>query len=204
MIKAFRKTAITYAVLVVILAFAVVVVVYFLIESRTESRYSNLVSIQKQTIEALEQQQGVLALDTDISGSSIQATTSEQLEESKEPELLKSGQLTADYFNGVSLRISDLVTGTNPWIRDKTFENCVLYGPSMLIIKSKVTIAGSIFSGTPESIFPKFHESQLGLIGVIALENVSFKNCRFIGIGIIAPRDFVDTLRSGKSVNTKK
>ena len=66
MIKAFRKSAIAYAIIVF-------VVFYFLLawraESAAETKYIDLLDIKDRTIDALQTQQGVLALDTDISGS---------------------------------------------------------------------------------------------------------------------------------------
>ena len=108
-------------------------------------------------------------------------------------------QLIGKYLDGLDFRIYDLARETVV-IRNRTIQNCRIYGPAVLLLKSG-TIGQCIFDADPtksaeevvNSLYIPLIKSKV-IYGVIAVENVDFKNCEFHGIAFMGPDELKDML----------
>jgi hypothetical protein len=103
-----------------------------------------------------------------------------QLQTTGPPEL-------GSYLRGLSIRISDLAR-EDIVIRDRTFEDCYIYGPAILVPHGMGMFHECGFEGDTSSLFITIAEER-SVIGVIALENCIFRRCHFRKIGFIVTPD---------------
>jgi hypothetical protein len=90
---------------------------------------------------------------------------------------------TKSQFSHERIRIADLPLEQNLFLRDKSFEDCVLAGPALLAPFRDVTFDHCGFGGDPESIVwtipnPKF------VVGAIGIERCTFRRCTFEAVGL--------------------
>ncbi len=72
-------------------------------------------------------------------------------------------------------------------IKDKVFEDCHIFGPALIFGLESLTLEYSDLGGTADQLFIEV-QSDRALIGVIGCKNVTFRRCKFHGIGIIHVR----------------
>ena len=63
------------------------------------------------------------------------------------------------YLRGLTIRLADLARD-DTFIRDRTFEDCHLYGPAMLLLSGVGILAGCHFDATPEAICITISEAR--------------------------------------------
>ena len=101
-------------------------------------------------------------------------------------------------ITGQPVQLSEYVSWDTPVIRGRTFENCTIYGPAILVSLSPSNVlANSGFDGTPEStIWVVDADERPQLSGAIGMIDCVFRNCRFRNVGlVITPEQLDDTLR---------
>lgn len=106
-----------------------------------------------------------------------------------------------DHFDGVALALfevfrANLMATHQPVIENKTFTNCVIEGPAVLLALSGVEFDAcnlGVLNDDPRSLLlmPMAKNRVTGAIG--------FKNCRFVGctffaIGYTGPDGFIDQM----------
>lgn len=97
-------------------------------------------------------------------------------------------------YESQTLRLADLVV-TGDRIVGKTFSNCLLVGPIMLVPLEGVTISGCHFPGTPEEIVIVI-DGPRRLFGAVGVEHCAFYGCRFSDVGFIGGPEFLDAFNS--------
>lgn len=111
---------------------------------------------------------------------------------------------------GESIRIHELLEGESVVIENREFEDCEIVGPA-LIFPMGCTFDSCGFAGDVDAILwevplrkvteirsdgteASFYEGPVK-VGAIAVRNCKFLRCRFRGIGITGPPDFVQQFR---------
>ncbi len=94
------------------------------------------------------------------------------------------------------VRVHEAITsrGIPSFIEDVEFVDCEIYGPAIIAALGDVTIDNCDFDAPPEVLFIEA-EPNRPYIGVIALKNVRFFECRFHNIGIIAPHETIEQFK---------
>jgi len=81
-------------------------------------------------------------------------------------------------------------------ISHRTFERALVLGPAVLALQNNVSFLTGSFAGHPDAMFIEVPEGKW-VQGVIILEDVTFRDCRFENIGIIGTREQIEQIRSG-------
>lgn len=85
-----------------------------------------------------------------------------------------------------SFRIVD-VPRDGLFIRGRTFQDCTIYGPSILYPMG-TSFEHCRFDGELDSVFWEIAPSQKSGIGVIGVEDCHFIRCTFVGVGLAGDR----------------
>jgi len=108
---------------------------------------------------------------------------------------------SADRFENQAISLFELfkaslgATGQMP-VRGKTFINCTIEGPAVLLALGGVDFDGCDLgpsNGDPASLILR-PVSKKGVTGVIAVENCSFKDCNFFAVGYTGPEAFISRM----------
>jgi len=103
------------------------------------------------------------------------------------------------YFSKKIIRVADLIHGSDYLIEDKTFEDCILYGPGVIGFigeKSKpMRLNFCSFDGDKESLLIEVPDNRK-IIGAIGFRGCTLVRCRFIGLGIVGNKEMIDYFRS--------
>jgi ABC-type glycerol-3-phosphate transport system permease component len=96
----------------------------------------------------------------------------------------------------LQINVADLVR-SDIVVRNKTFENCYLYGPAIITPTGDyTTFSKNYFDAPADSIFITISEDRF-VSGAIGFENCQFIGCHFVKIGIIGNSDlkqkFIET-----------
>lgn len=90
-----------------------------------------------------------------------------------------------------SFRLIDLVE-EEPVIMGKTFEDCTIYGPAVLLPVERTIMEHNSFNGTSEGIFWEIPDDRNYIIGAVGLVDCTFRRCNFHGIGISGKRPLLE------------
>lgn len=126
---------------------------------------------------------------------------SHSLYANKTPKFATPDKLTQSVLTSRDVRVADL-TRESPTIRYKTFVNCTIYGPAMILINNPNYFSDVGIEGTMESCLVETTNRRL--IGVIVLESCTFKNCKFRNVGFIGDPERMAILRTLISAAQKK
>jgi hypothetical protein len=85
--------------------------------------------------------------------------------------------------------------GPLPMIDGVEFEDCEILGPAIVVPLDTVAFESSSFDGPPEAWLWEVPPDR-PLVGVIGLTNVRFYKCRFRHVGIAAPAEIIEQIRS--------
>jgi hypothetical protein len=77
--------------------------------------------------------------------------------------------------------VQDVVVG-------RTFEDCTIYGPAVLLPLDENTFEHNTFEANPDALFWELPEDRTQLIREIGLSDCAFRRCVFRRIGIAAKR----------------
>ncbi len=97
----------------------------------------------------------------------------------------RAEQLTGKYISGQTFNLSAIVH--DGAIKDKTFNDCDIYGPAVIFIEGVFTFHECTFDGKPEEIF--IGVDQKSIVGPIHVLNGAFRKCRLHKIGIIGNKE---------------
>jgi hypothetical protein len=100
------------------------------------------------------------------------------------------------YIRGRTLRIAELARD-DLIIRSRTFEDCDIYGPAVLIAVGTGIMQECGFEGDAETVFWEIPAERVRIAGAIALEDCVFRRCRFSKIGLAGTREFIKKAREG-------
>jgi len=105
-----------------------------------------------------------------------------------------ASELASNYISGRTVRLTDLVPDlpAAPVIRGKTFENCDILGPAVVVSKMSSLYESTFIFGEKERDVFIETPSNDELHGVIGLERCVFRECIFLRVGFIAPKDQID------------
>jgi hypothetical protein len=105
------------------------------------------------------------------------------------------GDLLGKSIRGLTFRLTDLPL-IQDTIRDRTFDECDIYGPAIIFIVSPAEFTKCHFHGDPELMFWMPGPGQKGMLGAIAFQNCIFRRCRLIGIGFTGDREVLEFMRT--------
>jgi hypothetical protein len=101
-----------------------------------------------------------------------------------------------------SFRIVDLAEEIDPIIRGRTFEDCTIYGPAVVLPLDYITLEHNSFDGAPEAVLWEIPDERAVIIGAIGLIDCIFRRCRFQGIGVAGKRPFIERFIKGLGTST--
>jgi hypothetical protein len=93
------------------------------------------------------------------------------------------------------VRLAELAAKSSS-IEDVEFDDCELLGPAVVAPLENLTIDGSNFDAPPEALFIEVEDGRY-VVGVIALRNVTIRNCRIRNVAILGTRESIAAFRSG-------
>lgn len=85
-----------------------------------------------------------------------------------------------------------------PIVRDKVYQDVDIWGPALIAPMGNSTFNNCSFNGDVESLLWEVDPGSL-LIGVIGVQNCSFINCNFKGIGIAGTPEILEDFRRALS-----
>lgn len=104
----------------------------------------------------------------------------------------------ASRFEHMKVRLSSLIDADDPVIRDVTFFDCTILGPAVIAPTGSGQITHSSFDSEPNGLFWTTADVwPLKPSGVIIALNCTFDYCKFVGVGIAAPREHLDKMKTG-------
>lgn len=127
-----------------------------------------------------------------IGGSRVEPTQ----KDNAAPRVAASPLALRRVFENEDIKLADLLLPGEFILDGRTFVNCVLRGPAMLVLINKVHFSRVILeSGSPES---HFVETSLPVVsGTLGLHDCRFDNCRLKGVGFIgSPESIVRAKRA--------
>ena len=103
--------------------------------------------------------------------------------------------LLETYFTKKIIRVADLIHGRTYVVEAKTFEDCIIYGPGVVIFRARIParLIGCEFEGDPRSLFITVDEDR-HVIGAVGFPACNFTRCKFIGIGIVDTKDGIEKM----------
>ena len=106
-------------------------------------------------------------------------------------------ELEMPYITGKTFRLVDLATLTGV-IKEKTVEDCEIWGPAMVGFNAQATIGACGFDGPPDAVFVVVSPEQQRALGVLSLQgHCVFRRCTMRGIALLGTRAQVDAARWG-------
>ncbi len=94
------------------------------------------------------------------------------------------------------VRLADVALTTSA-VQNRVFVECLILGPAVVAPLEALTISGCSFDGTSESMFLLLPEEQNTVMGVIALYNAHFYDCRFQNVAILGKAAALEQFRQG-------
>jgi hypothetical protein len=101
-----------------------------------------------------------------------------------------AAELGSSYIRDRTVRISEVPLVDQVLIRGKTFENCTILGPAVLVSAGPTSYLHSTFVGTPQTIFWEHPDGRV--VGAIGTDQVNFITCWLQGIGLAGPAEDIE------------
>lgn len=111
-----------------------------------------------------------------------------------QPQTRESSWLAEVYLSHRSFRIYDIPRDDDGIIRNRTFEDCDIYGPAVLVPLSG-RLDGCSFEGDADTVLWELSPRQERIVGAIGLEDCIFRRCRFRRIGLAGTGEFIEKAR---------
>lgn len=109
-------------------------------------------------------------------------------------------ELTQSVLQNRDIRLADLVR-EDFMIRYKTFINCHIYGPAVILPKGKTTFVHPIMLVSPESGL--IETSNATVSGAVVLYNCTVQDCTFHDISIIGSPQQIAKIKAGTAFPQK-
>ena len=90
-----------------------------------------------------------------------------------------------------SFRIVDLLEQATDLLSERTFEDCTIYGPAVLVPLSHTTFEGNVFEGDPTALFWEIPEERERVTGGVGVLGCTFRRCIFRMIGIAGTTELI-------------
>ncbi|MFN8559321.1 MAG: hypothetical protein U0531_18950 [Dehalococcoidia bacterium] len=90
-----------------------------------------------------------------------------------------------------SFHISELASDDG-FIIGRTFEDCTIYGPAVILPVDHVTFENNTFEAEREALFWEIPDDREVVVGAIGLKSCVFRRCIFRGVGIAGKRTLFD------------
>ncbi len=87
-------------------------------------------------------------------------------------------------------------TDTRGWIEHREFERAIILGPAVIVPLENVSFVSNEFAADLETLFIELPEDR-GVVGMIGLRDVTFRDCRFENIGIAGTPESIARMREG-------
>jgi hypothetical protein len=100
------------------------------------------------------------------------------------------------YFSKKIIRLVDLIYDEQYEVKGKTFEDCVIFGPALIAFVPPGNISDCTWRGDPDSLFIEVVPKERA-IGIVGIKDCTFRRCRFVGIGMIGPKEAVEHWKKG-------
>ncbi|MBN8553211.1 MAG: hypothetical protein J0L52_09995 [Caulobacterales bacterium] len=108
---------------------------------------------------------------------------------------------SVDHFEGVAVSLfevfrANIVATHQPVISNKTFTNCVIEGPAVLLALSGVELDScnlGVSSDDPRSLL-LMPMAKNRVTGAIAFKDSAFRGCTFFAVGYTGPDAFIDQM----------
>ena len=118
-----------------------------------------------------------------------------------QPVGLTDNEFARPYLKGYNLRLEDLADAAQV-IHDRTFEDCWIYGPAIVVGYSDNFFRHPTFlAKTFESLF-LIVPDHTELTGAILLRNCTFINCHFMGVQFIGSANQIGEMRRTFKINS--
>jgi len=179
----------------ILISFILLLVAVFGVWWGVDWIYSKSMTLKDQTISGYEQRdqlQGTIDVSDPNTSVQIEHQRSPELQDPISSDLASPVELLGSLIENVSFKITDLVVGDRPIIEGKTFTNCVIWGPAVIVPKGKTVITGSVFRGFADAVFWKLDSEQKRISGAIEVKDSVFRNCEFVNVAVLLPRNRVD------------
>lgn len=95
-------------------------------------------------------------------------------------------ELSQKHVESQTLRLTD--AATDGVIIGKTFDDCVIYGPAVIAPQGATMFRNPNWHGTKGDIIYDFGDMKTRT-GMLLVNDCTFNNCTFYGIGVATPRD---------------
>ena len=105
------------------------------------------------------------------------------------PQELPSDAASRKHISRMSFRILELLPRGEIVIRGKTFEDCTIHGPSLLVLLGAGILERCDYGGDENSMFWEIAEVPVMAEGVIAVVDCVFRRCTFVGIGFAGTQE---------------
>ena len=124
--------------------------------------------------------------------------------ESKQLNFATPDALTSPILQNMNIRISDL-TRESTTIRNKTFINCRIYGPAIIVLDSNSIVAITRCGFMDTTFDDGFIETtNTRVMGAIRLAECTLTECTFHKIGIIDSPERIQRIKEGFSQKSAK
>jgi len=87
-------------------------------------------------------------------------------------------------FRGQELRLAELVLVDEPLLERARFEDCILYGPAIILPLDGTDFGGSTLGASADAVFWPIPPRLAGPGGAILAVACVFERCTFIGVGL--------------------
>lgn len=99
-------------------------------------------------------------------------------------------------YQGLTFQLSDLVEPDNYVVKDRTFIECDISGPGILLLAGPMTMwNGCTIEGDPDSVLWVLQPERQAVVGAIAMINCEFWRCRFTGVGLAGGQAWIDNFQ---------
>lgn len=108
------------------------------------------------------------------------------------------------YFNHEVVSLCTLAPVTDTAIRDRTFEDCTIRGPAIILATSPSPADASRFvdcefQGFGRDVFIAVNPDTPVSAGIIRLAACTFRRCRFEGVSLIGTQEALEAMRNSPS-----
>lgn len=107
--------------------------------------------------------------------------------------LATEAELRSQVVEGKSFRIA-MITEHNR-IDDRTFHNCVIYGPAVIAASGYTDTKHCVYTAPPEQMYVMMSEDKKARAGFLVAHDCEFKHCRFIGISFVGNANDIEKMK---------
>ena len=107
--------------------------------------------------------------------------------------LATEAELRSRVVEGKAFRIAMLAE--NNRIDDRTFHNCIIYGPAVIASSGFTDAKHCIYTVPAEQFYVMMPEHKKALAGFLVAHDCEFKTCRFIGVSFVGDKHAIEKMK---------